>query len=655
MKFICPSCKAKYQIADEKVAGRSVRMKCRKCSHVIHIGAPGTAAQMDRADSLPPRPRLSEAQALAAAAPELRQAAAQQALPRTFGASEVSRRPVAGHLSDATAARPRQPQGAGAPVQRAVARGGGPVSPAKKASGVAARPVVAQAPKRQQPGTAVPRVQALSPKSAPRAAETSGRVNRVSQLGAAPAAGRVSRFGAAPTTEQGASQHGVAPAVRQRVSEVSAAPAVGERTSQVGAAHQVPNPVHATASIARPQAGAASPPTPAAAPAGAGPVARPHRASEPGVQVPVDYYDDDEEATHILQPGALADAFARVASASPDAAARTPASVEEWFVGIDGSPVGPLRLAELGARAAMGAINGDSLVWRDGFDDWQPLRKFPELAAIVEDSRMEKAAGGSASSSAPPVAVTQGHAAPASAIVVEQEALEEAAGLRRRRSPSRAAWVAVAIGPLFGLTLGFVWFGGRKPAETVVKYVEVPAQAADRQASSTPDEAASAEVAAEPQAKPTTLRRKNAAKSTEAAPAPQGEPNTGGLEGLKGLKALSGTGPKSGPGSTASQHGGQPLDSSKVQATVGRYTPSVKRSCWNPALDTRDSNAPSSARVTVTISVAASGSVTGVSTSGDPPGYRGLANCIAARVRGWTFPASDAATMVNVPFVFAAQ
>src|SRR5882724_6124012 len=39
MKFLCPSCKAKYQIADEKVAGRSVRMKCRKCGYVIQVSS----------------------------------------------------------------------------------------------------------------------------------------------------------------------------------------------------------------------------------------------------------------------------------------------------------------------------------------------------------------------------------------------------------------------------------------------------------------------------------------------------------------------------------------------------------------------------------------------------------------------------------------
>src|SRR5258706_8674628 len=39
MKFLCENCKAKYQIADEKVAGRTVRMKCRKCGHMMEVEA----------------------------------------------------------------------------------------------------------------------------------------------------------------------------------------------------------------------------------------------------------------------------------------------------------------------------------------------------------------------------------------------------------------------------------------------------------------------------------------------------------------------------------------------------------------------------------------------------------------------------------------
>lgn len=40
MKFLCDQCKAKYQIPDEKIAGRNLRMKCRKCTHEIIIRGP---------------------------------------------------------------------------------------------------------------------------------------------------------------------------------------------------------------------------------------------------------------------------------------------------------------------------------------------------------------------------------------------------------------------------------------------------------------------------------------------------------------------------------------------------------------------------------------------------------------------------------------
>src|SRR6478609_4965236 len=67
MKFLCPSCKAKYQIGDEKVAGRSVRMKCRKCGYVIQVSSvPGLG------DALPgsePPPAAIDALSDVSAAP----------------------------------------------------------------------------------------------------------------------------------------------------------------------------------------------------------------------------------------------------------------------------------------------------------------------------------------------------------------------------------------------------------------------------------------------------------------------------------------------------------------------------------------------------------------------------------------------------------
>ncbi|MCA9599759.1 MAG: zinc-ribbon domain-containing protein, partial [Myxococcales bacterium] len=57
MKFLCPSCKAKYQIADDKVAGRSVRMKCRKCGHMISLSKVVTEGSVSRKlDGLGSRP-----------------------------------------------------------------------------------------------------------------------------------------------------------------------------------------------------------------------------------------------------------------------------------------------------------------------------------------------------------------------------------------------------------------------------------------------------------------------------------------------------------------------------------------------------------------------------------------------------------------------
>ena len=37
MRIVCDSCAAKYQIADEKIAGKLFRVRCKKCSHMIMV------------------------------------------------------------------------------------------------------------------------------------------------------------------------------------------------------------------------------------------------------------------------------------------------------------------------------------------------------------------------------------------------------------------------------------------------------------------------------------------------------------------------------------------------------------------------------------------------------------------------------------------
>ncbi len=423
--------------------------------------------------------------------------------------------------------------------------------------------------------------------------------------------------------------------------------------------------------------------------------APPHSDTHP---VDLESFDDDE-MTRVVEGGALAGAFAAavirdpsvprgaVRSDMPQAGGAAvsagtresqptrdslPITADEWFVGVNGVPVGPLRLSELRSRALSGAIGTDNLVWREGFEEWLPLHKFPELVAIVEEglsaarasaaplavprehadpfARDEKSA---ASPAAAPVVAPAPAAAPESLPTRPSVVLDDVAPPVRRGGISPAALFAMVVAVGLGLALGFVVFGGEK-TKIVREVVEVPTERAEEAAP--PPPSAVAEVEAAPA--DSTAQKSSPGTSSRTAsgkPAPAPAASQQGLTGLSGLKGL-GSGPQGGP-STGSVSSGssQPLDSSQVQATVGRYTSSVKRSCWQPALDTRDKDAPTSARVTVNITVGPDGKVRQATTSGDPRGYSGLASCISRRVQTWTFPPSSGTTTVNVPFVFAAQ
>lgn len=572
MKFLCPSCKAKYQISDDKVAGRSVRMKCRKCGHMISISKAVTEGSVSRKlDGLSSRP------------------------PPPSRPSGAWREP---------GATPAPPKGAPRPPPR----------------GPSPRPPTARAAPPPRPGSSPSVSRPNEPRIAP--GHSAAQVARLSQ----------------PT--------------------VVAEPPAALRRAGAGAA------------------------TPGASDFNA--------------------FDDDER-TVVASVGGLASAFTQAVTApeaAPLSTLSTPA--DEWYVGINGVPVGPIRLSELRSKASTGSITLDSLVWRDGFEEWIALRTFPELVAIVEEGLSsarasltplspqispQPTAAAAAALSAPtpspaqpgvydpfsmpgdvgrigdPFAASAASAPAAGAFAPPADRppveIDESVVPKRSATPI-AAWLAVAAALIAGLGIGFVLFYKNRPAEPVIKYVEVPAKGA---ASGAAAPAAGNEGPSETPAEGEDAGAKAAAGGKAVAGGPKTGPVATGktengkpLTGLAGLAGLQGPGPSSGPGSSggtkASSDG---LDADAIQKTVGRYTGSVKRSCWQPALDTRAKDAPSSARVNVTINVAPSGSVTGVSTSGDPKGYRGLAGCIASRVRGWQFPPSGGPTTVNVPFVFAAQ
>ena len=54
-----------------------------------------------------------------------------------------------------------------------------------------------------------------------------------------------------------------------------------------------------------------------------------------------------------------------------------------WHVVIDSEQVGPITASDLKQRIADGQVDADSYVWREGFDDWQPVSGVAEFAGVA--------------------------------------------------------------------------------------------------------------------------------------------------------------------------------------------------------------------------------------------------------------------------------
>ncbi len=77
---------------------------------------------------------------------------------------------------------------------------------------------------------------------------------------------------------------------------------------------------------------------------------------------------------------------ARPSSRSIHPGSARPVVLEQWHVAINDVPVGPMKRDEIARKIAQGAVRGESLAWREGFDDWRPLRDIPELSSLLRES-----------------------------------------------------------------------------------------------------------------------------------------------------------------------------------------------------------------------------------------------------------------------------
>lgn len=93
-------------------------------------------------------------------------------------------------------------------------------------------------------------------------------------------------------------------------------------------------------------------------------------------------------SARLQPPSALGADFRRqgVTAPPPPSSQRPPSVLDQWHVSIQDVPVGPMKREELARKIGAGAVTGDSLCWREGFDDWRPLKDIAELAPLLRKS-----------------------------------------------------------------------------------------------------------------------------------------------------------------------------------------------------------------------------------------------------------------------------
>ncbi len=627
MKFVCDNCKAKYQIGDDKVAGKTLRMKCRRCGHMIQVAA--TVTESSVSDAFP-----------------------------------------------------------------------------KEVTGSAPAPV---------PAGSMPRP---PPPARPAAAFEAPDTNADDNDGATVV--RPSPFMMVEAAR----------AMKERG-------AVPPPPASIGSRGSVPRIVPP----ARPSLRSAPPP--AASAAG-------------GL---------DAGPTHTVSSPGLYGGFAQAVAAPPSpTASSAQLPTEDWYVGIGGVPLGPVRLSVIRDKAAAGQVDKDSLVWREGFDEWQPVKANGALLALVDEAKATRmsrtgmpavtATPGMASAfgvtpsprpaiSAPPAPSNVGFhgipdaapslpfdllrgssvpsaaptPAPAGALAVKDpfapapspgpageissaslfgtngSAVAAAAppppgyglsttqgsalttggpaaadagavgrisvpppSLKKRKGLHPMAWAMIAMAAAFGGVAA--WALLFRDGKTEIRYVEKNGTVTGPQLAAAPP--------APPTADPTSSPQASAAPGTSAAPG-----NGGGIARNPGTATAprpgetaapidtSGFGsPVGGPNSAGTSDSGKSggeLSEGEINGVVSRGKPGITRRCWTPAYDARASDAPKSAKVNVTVKVSPSGSVSSATASGGGAAYPSLAGCVQNSVKAWQFPPSDSGATVAIPFSFSGQ
>ena len=411
-------------------------------------------------------------------------------------------------------------------------------------------------------------------------------------------------------------------------------------------------------------------------------------------------------------PSALAGAFQKSVHRDEGSASRSLRELagDQWYVAINGVPVGPIRMSELRRKAAIGAVTEDSLVWQEGLEEWRALRTYPELADAVR----EAATSGRASlTPGPPERISQPprapmapsalqpprapHAAvraltpgpatarsnvvPITSRLATAEKLEEpspyaldpfsvppapsrpqeavamsagaaSAGLAppvlQLEQKGSVPWIPIAmlvLAACFGVTAAYAIFFRTAPVAPAPVVIVSASPAATPTPTAQPTETITELDPTDPEPSPGSTHRPGTGGGRPTPTGTGAKPIDPAIAAL--LRDQTGGGPSTGPGTGGGGGGGAALTSDQIEAVVRNHQASVKVHCWQ-----RINTQTPVVNVTAHVQVGPTGTVQSVDSDGNDPM---VAKCIENSIRGWQFPPTGSSSTVNIPFHFLRQ
>ncbi len=398
-------------------------------------------------------------------------------------------------------------------------------------------------------------------------------------------------------------------------------------------------------------------------------------------------------------PNALGADFQRQIAAATAREVLTPQ--EEWHVAINDVPVGPMRRDEVARKVALNAIDRESLAWREGMDDWLPIKHIPELFALFssDGGRPVPPVSPVTMSGVPPAPMMAPVPPPPAAVPVAPSARVDLAPVGSRQfsldeysvpldtgsvavGPIGPAPVAakeataagggkqLGWGPMFALVSGgaFILAAGAFLGVRVLAPQQQTAAppAAAPAPPSYPTPADQPAVAAAPRSnvieldvqpidgQQTSSGSKRGSSSTSASSSSGDKKKELTAEQREMLARMGGGLDQAGPNlraptdqPTNTGGGTGQLTAEQLTTVVNRGRKNLQR-CYETAL--RGSGGTDTVRLDVEIEVSPSGNVTVVRANGK--GLPGMDDCITRTVKMWRFPSSGEVTQTRFPVVF---